>query len=465
VTITFMRSLFLKIFLWFWLAMIVIGFAVAWTTATLSNRDEPPAALVRAHEVFQRNADEAHRMLSRDGIEGLRAWRSRASSTRHTRIFVLDASGNELLGQTLPQRLVRKIERAPPAATPGAEQPRRLRTIVRTVRTPDGRDLRLAAAFDPPGPLWLLVDPLRVAVALAVSGLVCLWLARYLTAPVRRVREATARLADGELGARVGPAIGRRRDEIADLARDFDRMAERLQEAMTAQQQLLADVSHELRSPLARLHVALELARNKSGAAATVELDRIEREAEQLNELIGEVLTLSRLEAGVAARLDERIDLGGLVTAVADDARFEARASERDVSVRIPQAVTVAADAALLQRAVENVLRNGVRHTPAGTTVEVALERLQRTPSWCAVSVRDHGPGVPEQLLERIFEPFSRVSTARERPGGGTGLGLAIARRAVAVHGGRIQARNAPGGGLEVRIELPVVPPDRLDAG
>jgi len=449
-----MRSLFLKIFLWFWLAMIVIGVAVAWTTATLSSGDEPPEALVRAHHVFQRNADEAHRVLSEDGLDALRAWAGKASNTRHTRIFVLDPAGDELLGQVVPERIRRRLERTPPPA-PGMAQPRRFRVLVWPVRAPDGRVLRLVASFDPPGPFLLLVDPLRVSVALALSGLVCLWLARYLTAPVRRVREAAARLAAGELGTRIGTGVGRRRDEIADLARDFDRMAERLQEAMTAQQQLLADVSHELRSPLARLHVALELARNKAGGAATAELDRMEREAEQLNALIGEVLTLSRLEAGVAPSLDEEVDLTALVVGVADDARFEARAADKDVIVNVLAPVTVAGDAALLQRAVENVVRNAVRHTPPGTSVEIAVRPAAEDPPRCSISVRDHGPGVPEQLLERMFEPFSRLSSARERPGGGVGLGLAIARRAVTVHRGRIAARNADGGGLEVDIELP----------
>jgi two-component system sensor histidine kinase CpxA len=451
-----MRSLFLKIFLWFWLAMIVIGVAVAWTTATLSSGDEPPEALVRAHHAFQRNADEAHRVLSEDGLEALRSWLKKSSNTRHTRIFVLNAAGAEVLGQAVPERIRRRLERTPPSAPPGTAQPRRFRVVVWPVRTPDGQLVRLVASFDPPGPFWLLVDPLRVLVALAISGLVCLWLARYLTAPVRRVREAAARLAAGDLGTRIGTGVGRRRDEIADLARDFDRMAERLQEAMTAQQQLLADVSHELRSPLARLHVALELARNKAGAAATAELDRIEREAEQLNVLIGEVLTLSRLEAGVAPSLNEEVDLTALVVGVADDARFEARAADKDVVVTAATPVAASGDAALLQRAIENVVRNAVRHTPAGSSVEVNVKRVAEDPPRCSISVRDYGPGVPQPLLERIFEPFSRVSSARERPGGGVGLGLAIARRAVTVHRGRIAARNADGGGLEVTIELPV---------
>jgi len=305
--------------------------------------------------------------------------------------------------------------------------------------------------FDPPGALWLLLDPFRVGVALLASGLVCLALAAYLVAPVVRVREAVRRIADGDLNTRVVPALGGRRDEIADLARDVDRMAVRVQDSMLTQQQLLRDVSHELRSPLARMQVALELARQKTQGHAGPELERIGREADQLNALIGEVLTLARLEGGASRDLSRTVDLSGVLGVVATDARFEAQARGCTVEDSIPPGVTVRGDGELLHRAIENVVRNAVRHAPSGSAVKIEL--TDGAPR--VIRIRDHGAGVPEDQLEKIFEPFARVSSARERDSGGYGLGLAIARRAVDLHGGRISARNAKGGGLEVEIELP----------
>jgi len=447
-----MHRLFFKIFVWFWAAMIVIGLAVAWATAWLSARDEPPPALVQAQQTFRANAEAAQRVLETGGVEALRLWRADDAHLRHLRLFVIGPDGMDVFGQALPPRLHRRMERGrmapPPEPGPGLASNR---FIVRVVVDPAGRPFRVVGVFNPPGPLLLLLDPFRIAVALLASGLVCLGLAAYLVAPVGRVRAAVRRIADGDLNSRVVPALGGRRDEIADLARDVDRMAVRVQDSMLAQQQLLRDVSHELRSPLARMQVALELARQKSADSAAPELDRIGREADQLNALIGEVLSLARLDGGAAGNLTGTVDLSGLVEMVVNDARYEAQARQCEVNAAAAPGSLVRGDGELLHRAVENVVRNAVRHAPAGSTVEVSLEGGPA----CLLRVRDRGPGVPEAQLETIFEPFARVSSARERGSGGYGLGLTIARRAIELHGGRISARNAQGGGLEVTIELP----------
>jgi two-component system sensor histidine kinase CpxA len=296
------------------------------------------------------------------------------------------------------------------------------------------------------------VIALPLIVAALVSGIVCFVLARYLTAPLGRLRRATESYAAGDLSMRVAPTLGARRDEVAELAQAFDRMAEQLQALMSAQRQLLSDVSHELRSPLARLQVALGLARQRSDGRAAEELDRIEREAERLNQLIGQVLSLARLESGASAPAQESVDLAELLERVAADAAFEARAANRRVEIAHTTAAHMTGDARLLQSALENIVRNAVRHTAEGTAVVLALDEEQAR--W-VVTVRDHGPGVPVDMLARLFEPFVRVSEARERASGGYGLGLAIARKAIRAHGGEVFARNEPSGGLAVVVALP----------
>ena len=233
-------------------------------------------------------------------------------------------------------------------------------------------------------------------------------------------------------------------------------MADRLESMVKAQQRLLGDISHELRSPLARLGVALGLARQRSGPEANGALDRIERESDNLNEMISQLLTLTRLESGTDGRKRTDVDLAALVKEVADDADFEARSTNRAVQIVSSDQCSIKGVEELLRSAVENVVRNAVRYTPEGTAVEVAL-RTQNGGSnnYAVISVRDRGKGVPEEALEKIFRPFYRTEDARDRQsGGGTGLGLAITERAVRMHGGSVAAANASGGGLAVEMKL-----------
>jgi two-component system sensor histidine kinase CpxA len=274
-----------------------------------------------------------------------------------------------------------------------------------------------------------------------------------LTKPILRLRGVAQQLARGNLQARVGADFLRRQDELADLGRDFDLMAEQLESLFTAQRRLLGDVSHELRSPLARLSVALELARRQCGDAALPSLDRIERETERLNELIGQLLALSRLESGPQPTAGERVDLAALVREIAADAAFEARARQRSVAIMELAECATTGSAELLRRAIENVVRNALCYTREGTAVELTLRREADT---ARLSVRDHGEGVPEAALAQLFQPFYRVAEARDRQTGGIGLGLAIAERAVRLHGGQVTAANAVDGGLFVELRLPV---------
>jgi two-component system sensor histidine kinase CpxA len=280
-----------------------------------------------------------------------------------------------------------------------------------------------------------------------------------MTKPMVRLRAATRRLAAGDLTARSGAPASTRRDEVAGLMRDFDAMAERLELLVKAQSRLLNDISHELRSPLARLNVALGLARQRAGVESADMLDRIELEASRLNELIGRLLTLARLEDGEQRVPQTPVPLDELVSSVAEDAEFEAQQRHCHVHTVIPEGEWgVRGNDSLLHSAVENVVRNAIRYTAEGTSVEIELTREKRASGAEAVlRVSDSGPGVPADALGKLFEPFYRLDDARGRLTGGVGLGLAITERAVRFHGGKVSAFNRAAGGLVVEIRLPLI--------
>jgi two-component system, OmpR family, sensor histidine kinase CpxA len=289
-------------------------------------------------------------------------------------------------------------------------------------------------------------------VALFVSGGICYLLTRYLTAPVLRLRGAARRLAEGDLTARANDPRPRL-DEIGELVRDFNFMAGRVEGLVTSQRQLLSDISHELRSPLARVNATLGLARQRFGDDAL--FDRIERDTGRLNELIGRLLTLARLDMTTASSDLRPTDLKALVSDIVADAQWEANERNCHVDLVSYDDCTLQANPDLLRSAAENVIRNAIRYTAPGTAVEVHLECLHRENSGAAlIRVLDRGPGVPAAELSNIFRPFYRVADARDRTSGGVGLGLAIAERVAHVHGGSIRAENRDGGGLEVVLSL-----------
>ncbi len=292
------------------------------------------------------------------------------------------------------------------------------------------------------------------------GGIFCYLVIRYLTKPLNQLGEAAASIAEGRLETRVDPSLKNRRDEIADLARNFDRMAERIEALINGQRRLLGDVSHELRSPLSRLIVALGLVKlnfvkqqgieQGSAAEAAENLERIGLEARRLDTLIGQLLALTRIDSGVDRGTPAQFDLSNLVQEVANDGDFEARACNRSVAIERADPCMVNGFEELLRSAIENVARNAIRHTAESTAVEISV---QIHDSRVSLRVRDYGPGVPETMLSDIFLPFRRIADGDSE---GAGLGLAIAERAVHVHRGTIRARNAPDGGLIVEIDLPV---------
>lgn len=300
------------------------------------------------------------------------------------------------------------------------------------------------------GPPGFPVEPMLAG--LLVSLVVGAVLARYLSKPIRLLRSGFEAASRGDLDVRLAPSLEGHRDDLSDLGREFDQMAARLKGLMEGQRRLLHDVSHELRSPLARLQAAVGLARQQPEQLDTW-LARIERESERMDRLVGELLTLSRLEAGARQGATEHFDLAELLAAVVEDARFEAETRHRHVSLWSESPCPVQGQPELLQRAIENVLRNAVRHTAESSEVLVELATLEEGRR-LLLSILDRGPGVPEAELAGIFEPFRRGSGARQ--GEGHGLGLAIARRVIETHGGSIHAVNRPDGGLAVRMELPL---------
>ncbi|MBI4854521.1 MAG: HAMP domain-containing protein [Acidobacteria bacterium] len=303
----------------------------------------------------------------------------------------------------------------------------------------------------------LFYQILRSLLALSAIGLVCYFLSRYLTSPIIKLSLATREFANGNWQARVGKSLGSRRDELTELATDFDDMAEKICSLIDSQKRLISDVSHELRSPLARLNVALSLARKRSGEKAFSALDRIELESERLNDLIEQILTLARLESDKTLSFTP-INLTELVKEVAEDASFEAQSKECNVVTQLKE-VSIIADKNLIHSTVDNILRNAIRHTKENSIVQVSLgyeEGFGRKQA--IIEVQDQGEGVPESDLTEIFKPFYRVDYARERDKGGSGLGLAIVAQAVKLHKGKVTAKNLASGGLKISISLPLNP-------
>jgi len=451
--------------------MVVVLVASFVMGIVLERRSQPPRQNPMA-PMFGVYAETAVEIFERDGQAALASYLERVERASRIKAVLLDERGEDVSGRTVPTGATALAKRAtenvpfvfeyPPQHQPLAAQ---------LIRSQRGALYTLAGELprpEFPRPPPRLGEPgsflfgLRLLgqhllPVLLVGGLFCYWLARYLVRPIVKLRNTTHEIASGNLKARVDQSLLRRRDEIGYLGREFNLMASHIESLVEAQRRLLGDISHELRSPLARQGVALGLARRRAGAEASSALDRIEREAERINEMIGQLLTLSRVESGTDGLNRTEIDMCALVQEVAGDADFEARNRDRSVRVIKCEACNVTGVFDLIRSGIENVVRNAVRHTAQGTEVEIAL-RCEKTggKKQVVISVRDHGAGVPEEALEEIFRPFYRVEDARDRQTGGTGLGLSITARAVRLHGGTIKAANAPDDGLVVEIRLPV---------
>jgi two-component system, OmpR family, sensor kinase len=443
-----MHSLFLRIFTLFWAAMaLIVGGSIA-ITFTIAAREYEAPELQRRPSV----AIQASDVLVHGGIGALGKWLDANKNSMPDRdVFIIGPDGADILGRRLPESAARRLEffnRDEFVNRSGNFRPNRaapqilgtdgsVYTVLLVPRRPS-----IFGALSLPG-----ISLTILGIALVVSALASWWLAQHFSAPIRRIQEGARALASENLGIRVSAGLEGRRDELAVLARDFDAMADQLRANRAATTQLLRDISHELRSPLARMRVALGLARQPP-ADLTRQLDRLEREIERLDSLISQVLKLARLHGSDAPFAREAFDLDEVIEEVVRDANFEG--AVKNCSVRLDGAVlgAVNGNRDLVRSAIENVLRNAVRYSPPDAPVEVSVARAG---AGAGILIRDHGPGD----LARIFEPFYRVAESRDRDTGGEGIGLAITAQVMKAHGGSATAANGPGGGLEVRLSLP----------
>lgn len=439
-----MGRLFWKCFVATWVTLILAG-ASTFFGVRLYRLAEDPDHLLMHGPGAGFELDMAAAVLRHAGPEAL----IHALGQTGSPMLVIGPEGRDIRGRVPTTDLAAVALNSTGAPLPDGVLRVETAVGVHTLLIPDGPpslDPPNGAPPPPPAP-W---EPL--AAAFLASVLLSALLAWYLARPVKELRGAFSAMAEGRLDTRLGDAMPRG-DEFADLGHSFDRMAEKLQTLILAQRRLLHDVSHELRSPLGRLQVALGIARRDPSRTDSA-LERMELEVERLSALIGEILSLARLNSGVENEPAERIDLGELLEGIVHDARFEAVG--RDCAVRLEELarVHVHGRPRLLSRALENVIRNGLRFSPPGgeLTVEVGF-----SDGWSVVRVCDQGPGIPEHDMDAVFEPFARGRDTGEADG--FGLGLAIARGAVELHGGAIKAANQEKGGLRVEIRLPSVAP------
>jgi two-component system OmpR family sensor kinase len=476
--------LFWKFFAFVWLAQFA-GIVAIGSAFWLTQRHSDSAVDIESGPGAGMRVDAAAGVLKYGGLEAFKDWSEQEPPNP---VFAVDSSGNDVLQRPVAPSLVLHARQLR-TDEPGSHQ-------VTDVQGADGRHyLLFAAAHDrgasdqpgrpprdsaagatpedaqgpphppgppgmagPPGPRYLLAGRFRglplipTLSTLIASLLTAMLLAWYVAKPIRSLRTAFDGVAGGNLALRVMPLMGRRQDELADLGRDFDRMAERLQAAMEGQRRLLHDVSHEVRSPLARLQAAVGLLRRKYvNEEHTVE--RIEEEIVRIDRLVGDLLKLSRIEAGEMAGIEEEVDLHELVAEIVADANFEAEGSGRSIIWDNGAVAVLRGRPDILRVAVENIVRNALKHAPESRdiTIETTVDAARAVYS---IRVLDSGPGVPAEELAKMFTPFFRSAQAAGTDG--YGLGLAIARRSIEAHGGSITAVNRPEGGLSVAIELPL---------
>lgn len=458
-----MGRLFWKIFLSLWLTLLLTGMLVGGLVWQHNKeRIENLEVLADGPKAFF-SVKSLARVLRREGLEELDdILEDRRERTRRPlRVMIINDQGDDVLGRPVPPLMLKKAREAlndpeqssiAQVITPEGEQ--FLLFVPRHKYLKSGRFLadneNYKEGYKSLLPRHLPTLPLFIA--LIASLFFSAGLAWYITNPVRHLRQATNQFAKGLLDTRVMQNIGNRHDEIADLARDFDHMAEQVQALVVTQKRLLNDVSHELRSPLARLQVAIEMARQQPEKTEAL-MQRIEKESQRLDELVGELLTLSRLEADVHNNEKDYFDINGLVASIAEDARFEAGNQNKQIIFSPADETLINGSIELFRRAIENIIRNATFYTPEQTQVMV---NVQQDNNHLRLTVCDSGKGVSEEKLADLFQPFIRVNENNQNvkiPG--YGLGLAIARRAIEIHGGTIKAYNHAHGGLCVEIRIP----------
>ncbi len=452
-----MRSLFVKILLWFILTVVVAVSGTFYVSNVLMQRQQQQPAQFSRFTYELRDARDDWQARGAVGLEDVLA---RVKDADGLEAHLADANGHDVLtGQDWSKEIETTLAQSfqgrgrggrgdsgnpfflftrinfprPQFSVTQSRTGPKYYFVVRYPVDPNAQQSRIELL---PQTWWML----------GIFAVLCYVLARHVTSPLRKMQKIVERFGQGDFTARVN---SRRGDELGQLGRTVDRMAERIDNLLKSQRRLLQDISHELRSPLARLGVAVELARD--GAELQSSLDRIEREGTRLNTLVGELIQVTRGEGDPQGLSTEEIRLDELINTIVDDSRIEAEKKHVILNASLSE-VTMTGNPELLRRAIENLVRNAIRYSPEETTVDVSLSKVG---SVNRISVRDHGTGVPEESLPSIFDPFYRVEKDRGRTSGGVGLGLAIAKRAIELHQGTMRATNVRPG-LRVEIDLPV---------
>jgi two-component system sensor histidine kinase CpxA len=451
------QSLFLKIFLWFWATVVATGIALIATWIVLQPKNAPFPSQTSVAETAWIAGTAAVNEFEQHGASAASAYMEQLNQKTHMKSCLFDASGHAIAGMDCPT-FDDIGARAAVSDNSTFHMKHGVVHVAVKVRLASGRPYIYAVESTehrgPPQGISHLGFALRWSVAFLVSGIICYLLTRYLTAPILRLREASQKLAQGDFSTRAAAGMEHRRDELGTLVRDFNTMAARIEELVSRQRQLIYDISHELRSPLARLNVALDLGRERKGNDPAFE--HMEQDLACLNDMIGRLLTVAKLDTSATTIPMTQVDLTELTSQIVRSADFELQQQNGAVRLSSQGQHFVHGNAELLHSAIENVIRNAIRYTGIGNSVDVQLEAAETTaPAFVRLVVRDYGQGVPESELVNIFVPFYRVADDRNRQSGGTGLGLAIADRVVRIHGGTIQARNAAPHGLEIEILLP----------
>ena len=449
-------GIFLKFFLGLWIAILLVA-GLAWTLSA-DRRDAPQnyGSIERGPGVC-RAIDVARNMQRWGGTEAMLNWLRDKSSNTKPEVFVLDAQGQEISGRAAPAMALEELKSMDPRMFSRGHRHRHCGRVGVVVAPVDGfgECTFFTVRTDPPPPrpwlgtLWRLPLWVWVVMLAFVTTLVSGALAWNQARPVRKLHWAMQKAAEGDLDVRVAGEVGNRHDEIGALARQFDEMAERITGLLKRQKRLFHDVSHELRSPLARISIAIALAQ-KSPQKTDELLERIERDVQSLDALVDELLTYARLDDNAPMNF-EVFNIVALIEGVVDDANFEGSAKNVSVRLNAPKQCLVNTHVDTLLRAVENLIRNAIRYSPPQSTIDVDVATTQ---SQAVITVADHGPGMPEDEIERMFDPFVRGKN--QATGNGFGLGLAIAKRAVERHGGSLSAANRPEGGLMMTITLPL---------
>ena len=452
-----MKSLFLKIFLWFWTTFLIVGVTLVAVTVIIRSNEMMLARLAMYLPLEARLATDIY---EHQGKAGLQQHFDHILKTGSAAPYLLDEKLRDVLGRNPPDRAIEFAKSAKEDTPLIRKLAARNGYGAQQVIGSSGQRYTMLVVISGPSFAGLIQElgfkTLFVLFAiLLVGGSFCYWLAHHIASPIVQLSEAAGRIADGWLDTRSHQSIRLRHDEIGCLGVSFDQMAERIESLVHGQQRLFGDVSHELRSPLARLSVAEGLLRQCPPGERAEYLDRIALEVEYLDQLIGQLLTLARIDSGADSSHQERVELNSLIQEVAVDGNFEAQTKHCTVRVDSEVPCTIVGVREQLRRAIENVVRNAIRYTQPGTDVEITV-RKQRTAARCRViiQVRDYGPGVSSEHLQKIFLPFYRIAARQAEPACGAGLGLAITERIVRMYGGTVSATNAKDGGLIINLEL-----------